>query len=228
MSLYILILCMKLLSNYIYHQVDTLQWEAISLSRHGPLFSHVFFADDLTLISKATPLSIHNMANCMSYFCKLSGQKINCRKFKAFFSKSCPNPSKVLTLQCFSIRESHHFGKYLVFPILTKKSRAKDFQYILDNMMKKLSSWKTKFLTLMGRLVLAKSSLNAISVYTMQYFHFLKITCNFIDKIQHDFLWGSTVEKKKLHLLAWEKISSPIEKVFWSEECILKKYYSSC
>ena len=35
--------------------------------------------------------------------------------------------------------------------------------------------------------------------------------CEKIDKINRDFLWGSTTEKKKLHLVGWNKIIKPKE-----------------
>lgn len=73
-------------------------------------------------------------------------------------------------------------------------------------MRKKLSHWKSKFLTHSGRLVLAKSTLNAIPAYIMQYFNLPTTICKAIDKIQRDFIWGSTSKKKKLHLLSWDKV----------------------
>lgn len=85
MSLYIFILYMELLSTYIYHQVDVLKWDVVSISRNNPLFSHLFFANDLTLISKATSSSIQNMGSCMNYFYQLSRQKINSKKSKVIF-----------------------------------------------------------------------------------------------------------------------------------------------
>ena len=35
--------------------------------------------------------------------------------------------------------------------------------------------------------------------------------CEKLDKINRDFLWGSTREKKKLHLVGWNKIIQPKE-----------------
>ena len=33
--------------------------------------------------------------------------------------------------------------------------------------------------------------------------------CNELDKINRNFLWGDTIERKKLHLIKWEIISRP-------------------
>lgn len=145
----------------------------------------------------------------MEHFCKLSGQKINSFKSKSIFLKYCNQNVKILVKDSFGISPSTHFGNYLGFPILNGKLKTSDFQYILNNMKKKLSNWKTNFLTMVGWPVLAKSTLNAIKAYAMQYFNLPKKTCNSIDKIQRDFIWGSTNQKRKTHIVSWEKTTTP-------------------
>ncbi|KAM3397980.1 hypothetical protein P3S68_001494 [Capsicum galapagoense] len=71
-------------------------------------------------------------------------------------------------------------------------------------MKNKLATWKTKFLTPMGRVTLIRSTLNAILANTMQYFSLPASTCKTIDKIQRDFLWVSTTDKQKMHYVSWE------------------------
>ncbi|PHU24592.1 40S ribosomal protein S7 [Capsicum chinense] len=76
-------------------------------------------------------------------------------------------------------------------------------------MRRKLTSWKTNFLSQSGRLVLAKSTLNAIPTYTMQYFKLPKNICHFIDQIQRDFLWGSSSVKRKIYYVGWGQVTKP-------------------
>lgn len=54
MSTYIFILCMELISSYTNYLVDIPNWDSIELSKNGPVFSHLFFANDLTLIARQT------------------------------------------------------------------------------------------------------------------------------------------------------------------------------
>ena len=35
--------------------------------------------------------------------------------------------------------------------------------------------------------------------------------CDKLDKINQDFLWGSTSEKKRMHIVGWSKIVKPKE-----------------
>ena len=77
--------------------------------------------------------------------------------------------------------------------------------------MNKLAGWKAKFLSFAGRTVLVKSVMSAIPNYVMQGEALPIHLCEKLDKINRDFLWGSTREKKKLHLVGWSKIIKPEE-----------------
>ena len=72
--------------------------------------------------------------------------------------------------------------------------------------MKKLAGWKTKFLSFAGRAVLVKSVMSAVPNHVMQGVNLPRHLCDKLDKISRNFLWGSTTEKRKLHLVGWEKV----------------------
>lgn len=59
-------------------------------------------------------------------------------------------------------------------------------------MRAKLASWKLNFLSHAGRLTLIRSTLNAIPAYIMQYFLLPTTISAAINKIQRDFLWGTS------------------------------------
>ena len=72
--------------------------------------------------------------------------------------------------------------------------------------MKKLAGWKTKFLSFAGRAVLVKSVMSAVPNHVMQGVNLRRHLCDKLDKINKKILWGSTTEKRKLHLVGWEKV----------------------
>ncbi|KAK4709107.1 hypothetical protein R3W88_030032 [Solanum pinnatisectum] len=73
-----------------------------------------------------------------------------------------------------------------------------------DNLQSKLSGWKTNFLNMAGRTTLVKSSLSHMETHVMQY---IRLPCSIskaIDRIQRNFVWGTTDVRKKLHMIKWD------------------------
>ena len=53
--------------------------------------------------------------------------------------------------------------------------------------------------------------MSAIPNHIMQGVALPSHICDKLDKVNRDFLWGSTNEKRKLHLVGWNKIVRPKE-----------------
>ena len=56
-----------------------------------------------------------------------------------------------------------------------------------------------------------KSMMSAIPNHVMQRAALPNHSCDKLDKINRNFLWVSTNEKRKMHLVRWEKIIRPKE-----------------
>lgn len=57
-----------------------------------------------------------------------------------------------------------------------------------------------------ARLTLIKSVTSAIPIFTMQIAKVPVSVCDKLDKINHDFPWGSEDNKSKVHLVDWETV----------------------
>ncbi|CAN1751196.1 Putative ribonuclease H protein At1g65750 [Linum perenne] len=73
-------------------------------------------------------------------------------------------------------------------------------------MQSKLAGWKRNSLSLAGRVTLALSVLNAIPSYAMQSSALPASITSLIDSILRNFVWGSTPDSRKTHLLSWDSI----------------------
>ena len=82
---------------------------------------------------------------------------------------------------------------------------------MIERVQSKLEGLKSKLLSPAGRLVLIKSAATPIPEYFMQCISFPSNVCNSIDKIIRDFLWGSSPEHRKMHLVNWNKVTLPKE-----------------
>lgn len=78
-------------------------------------------------------------------------------------------------------------------------------------MQLKLSGWKAKNLSFVGRTTLIKSVMSTLPVYTMQTNLLPTSIYNQMDKLNRNFLWGDSPDKKKIHLIKWEKVCEPLK-----------------
>ncbi|OIT27665.1 putative ribonuclease h protein, partial [Nicotiana attenuata] len=97
---------------------------------------------------------------------------------------------------------------YLGFPMLNNYPRHKDYQPLLDKMRARLNNWNARWLSMAGRCTLITSTLNTLPNHLMQISLLPTKTLQEIDKIQRDFLWGTTREKRKIHLIGWSTVTN--------------------
>lgn len=77
--------------------------------------------------------------------------------------------------------------------------------------MNKLARWKAKFLSFASRAVLVKSVMSTIPNHVMQGLALPVHLYEKLDKINRDFLWGPSIEKRRMHLVGWDKLVKPKE-----------------
>ena len=82
------VLCMERLAHAIHNEVSNGSWKPISLGYNGPLFSHLFFTDDLVLFMQANNEQVHVVEEILRKFCSCLGQKISRQKSLVFFSNN--------------------------------------------------------------------------------------------------------------------------------------------
>ena len=100
---------------------------------------------------------------------------------------------------------------YLGMPLGILYKTASIWNPILERMEKKLAGWKRLYLSKGGRLTLLKSILSSLSTYYLSLFTIPKAVATRLERIQRNFLWGSSVECFKYPLVAWEKVCLPRE-----------------
>ncbi|GLU16148.1 hypothetical protein SLE2022_325970 [Rubroshorea leprosula] len=100
-------------------------------------------------------------------------------------------------------QEAVHSMRHLKagIPIIHGLHSSKHYEYILEKMQKKLASWKGANMSLAGRKVLVQSVTASILTYTMQSILLPNATCDAIDHLNRDFLWGSNSGVRKPHPL---------------------------
>lgn len=108
-----------------------------------------------------------------------------------------------------SFRETEQFGKNIGVSLSGKALRKANYQYLVEQVESKLASGKTNILSFVGRVTLAKSVIEVIPTYTMMT-NAMQVT--YIDEIQRlqcNFIWSDTTDKKKMHIVKWDTLTKP-------------------
>lgn len=71
---------------------------------------------------------------------------------------------------------------------------------------KKLSNWKSQYLSLGGRVVLIKAVLDTMPTYMMSLFPIPVNVIDRIDALRRNFLWEGNSDKTKIHLVKWDDL----------------------
>lgn len=88
-----------------------------------------------------------------------------------------------------NIQDYLHKGKYLGQPFYQLKSKTKTYKDVMERLENKLSGWRKKTLSMVGRLVLLKAVAKAIPSFMMQVIMLPKNMLARMDKNIRGFLW---------------------------------------
>ena len=138
-----------------------------------------------------------------------SGQTISEVKSKVYFSPNVDRDKRESLNDTLRFASTPNLGKYLGIPIKHPSSSSQDFNFILDRVKQKLVSWKANLLSLVGRAVLIQASSSAIPSFVMQCSHLPSRIMQDLDRVNRNFLWGSTETMKKMHWVGWHKVTKP-------------------
>ena len=85
LSSYLFILGQKVLLRMLDKELCSSNISSIKASARGPTVTHVMYADNIVLFSKATRKDVEILAKCLDRYCEWSGQSLNRGKSGIFF-----------------------------------------------------------------------------------------------------------------------------------------------
>ena len=182
------------------------RWKAFPITRGGTRLSHLMFADDVVLFGEASREQAQLIRDCLDEFCSASGQRVSMQKSNIYFS---PNTNEAVVAEVcniLSMKQTDNLGRYLGVPTIHGRVTKNLFQNVVTRVDNRLAGWKTKCLSLAGRITLIKSTITAIPAYVMQSARLPRSVCDELDKKIRRFLWGGTALERKPHLVAWGKV----------------------
>jgi len=99
--------------------------------------------------------------------------------------------------------------KYLGFFLKPNAYRIGDWVWLWKRIENKISHWVNRYLSLGGRLTLAKVVLESIPVYWLSLYKVPSSILAGIRKRIFSFIWKGNHTSKKIHLARWELLSKP-------------------
>ncbi|XP_060972343.1 uncharacterized protein LOC115710535 [Cannabis sativa] len=170
--------------------------------------TNLCFADDLVIFCKGNASSLNITQHAFTEFCNATGLTANATKSSIYFGGVSDDTKKLLK-GIAKMEEGSFPLKYLGVNLRPTKWKASDCGGIINKIQKNLHCWSSRHLSFAGKAQLINSILLGIRSYWMSIFILPQKVTKEIDKLCRNFLWGSSLNQRKLHFSSWEKICLP-------------------
>lgn len=120
----------------------------------------------IVLVTRTDTSNARSIMDLLQQFSAQSGLKVNGNKSNIYLSRNVSQQLKQDILNILPYRPTESFDTYLDFPLTNgQRAKASDIQFLIDKFNSKLVGWKAMNLSMVGRVVLAKSIIEAIPNY---------------------------------------------------------------
>ena len=93
-------------------------------------------------------------------------------------------------------------GKYLGLPMVVSRTKYQIFGFIIDNIKRRLESWKNKLLSSVGKEVMLKEVTMAMPTYVMSCFKLPRKLYKDLSSAMANYWWGEANGKNKMHWIS--------------------------
>ncbi|KAK2642451.1 hypothetical protein Ddye_024214 [Dipteronia dyeriana] len=211
LSPYLFLLCAEGMSSIINAAVQESNLSGFQCSQSGPWISHLFFADDSLLFSKATDRECYTIRHILETYAAALGQTINYEKSVMCFSRAVNWSEGDRLASLIGVRHVRCHERYLGLPIFNCRNKKQLFNGIKDRVWSKIKGWKSKTLSVAEKEILIKAIIQAIPTYSMGLFRLPKGLIQDLHRLCNRFWWGSSEDRSKLHWCSWWNMCSSKE-----------------
>ncbi|PNX84009.1 ribonuclease H [Trifolium pratense] len=185
--------------------VDLEYFKGIQICNSGETLSHLQYADDTLFVGEACVENLWTIKAILRWFELISGLKVNFFKSKLFginvgddFINSAAD---FLNCKIGSLP-----FVYLGLPVGGNPRRASTWNPVLEVLQRRLASWKNKYVSHGGRVVLLNSVLAAIPIFYLSLFKMPVGVWKKIIRLQRRFLWGGAAGASKIPWVNWQDV----------------------
>lgn len=158
----------------------------IKICRTAPEVSHLFYADDILLATRADIKNSKALASCLELYSMWSGQAANVDKSSILFSESTNRGTIKTIKEIMGFREMKKDAVYLGNSLIFGRKKTKEFGKLKEKLQARLEGWQSQLLSRAGRATLINAVEQAIPVYAMSNFRIPSGVCHEMDaQIRH-------------------------------------------
>nr|KAJ0224075.1 hypothetical protein LSAT_V11C200069590 [Lactuca sativa] len=172
--------------------------------------SHLLYADDALFVGEWSDENIKNLARILRCFHVSSGLKVNFNKSR-IFGIGVDRQEVSRLVEPLGCKPSDFPFTYLGVPIGANMKYKRHWMLVIEKFQSRLNIWKSKTLSLGGRLTLAKAVLGSLPTFYFSLFVAPTGVIKKLENIRRRFLWGGTDEKKRINWVAWQSVTAPKE-----------------
>ena len=192
-------------------------FQGFEVKSGGTAISHLQYVDDTFCIGVPTVKNLWTLKALLRGFEMASGWKVNLHK-SSLIGVNVSREFMEVTCGFLHCRERSIRFKYLGLPVGANPKKVSTWEPMLDQLRNKLNSWRSKYVSLGGRVILFNSVLNTILIL---YLSFMKMSLKVVKMviciqreflvicIQREFLWAGVGGGWKICWVNWRKIHHP-------------------
>eukprot|EP00253_Pinus_taeda_P027885 PITA_27885 len=211
LSPFLFILAAEGLGRFIKKEREANRIKGLKLWGNNLPLTHQQFVDDIMLFGEPTVKEVKHLRRILDLFAEASGLEIN-RDKSCVFIFNTVDQVKAHLIRLLGFRRGELPTKYLGNILDFTSKKMKNWQGVLDKLSNKVANWAFRTLNIAGRIVLAKSVLQAIPVYPLSIMAAPLGICTRIREVIRNFIWRGADQKKKWALASWSQLTERKEK----------------
>lgn len=169
--------------------VQSNSFDSIKVCARAPGVSHLLFAYDTLLFSKAERNEALYVKQVINSYARATGQLINPQKCFVQFGDNCPQVVQHEVGQILEVHREEFEGKYLGLPTPDGRMHKDKFQMLQESNSCRILWGET--LSQAGKEMMIKAVAQAIPTYIMGAFKLPFSVCDDLNHLVWNFWWGS-------------------------------------
>ncbi|GJT84084.1 putative RNA-directed DNA polymerase, partial [Tanacetum coccineum] len=163
------------------------------------------YADDALFFGDWSRINVKNLILILKCFENASGLKINLSKSKIYGVGVLADEVEVIASSLGYDHGSIPF-MYLGLPVGKRMRFSDGWNVVVNRFRDRLSSWKSKSLSIGGRLTLIRSIFGSLPIYYLSLFLAPKKVINLLESIRCRFFWGHNESHRDICWVKWNSI----------------------